>query len=46
MPDSVNFSEIDSKAWLLIGGVLLLGIGLGFIIKPMIKPCGCEEQSA
>lgn len=35
--------EIDSKTWGIIAAALALGIAAGFILKPLVKPCGCQE---
>lgn len=33
----------DSKTWGIVAAALLIGVGLGVVLKPILKPCGCNE---
>lgn len=34
----------DTKRLATIGAVLLVGIALGIVLKPVLKPCGCADH--
>jgi hypothetical protein len=36
-------SKLDPKVYAYLAGALVLGAVLGVVLKPLIKPCGCQE---
>lgn len=36
--------DLDAKTWGLIGAALFAGAALALVLKPILRPCGCQEQ--
>lgn len=44
MPEAVEaVAKLDPKVYAYLAGALIVGIVGGFLLKPLIKPCGCGE---